>query len=348
MNNFEEEAASNNASGANEAIESGSDGAPTEVEDDEPVNRYRVGEEEESDNQSLEGTAAEVRRSGRIRERPKPYWVSEGQKNLLGAAINNEPSTYTEAMKLPDAVKWKQAADSEINSMEVNNVWDLVKRPDKVKTIGSRWVFKRKTDDDGTVNKYKARLVAKGYAQKYGVDYNEIFAPVVSYNAIRTVLAIAAQEKMHVHQMDVVTAFLNGELVEEVFLEQPEGFLVKDKEDHVYKLKKALYGLKQAPRAWYTKMNDVLGNMNMKKNDVDDNVYTLERGGQKLILLLYVDDLLLASRDIKLVKEVKEALKKTFDMKDLGEAKIILGLQWMWILLMEEFALEMKDTSTTC
>ena len=138
VNNFEEEAASNNASGANEAIESGSDGAPTEVEDDEPVNRYRVGEEEESDNQSLEGTAAEVRRSGRIRERPKPYWVSEGQKNLLGAAINNEPSTYTEAMKLPDAVKWKQAADSEINSMEVNNVWDLVKRPDKVKTIGSR------------------------------------------------------------------------------------------------------------------------------------------------------------------------------------------------------------------
>ena len=198
------------------------------------------------------------------------------------------------------------------------------------------------------MNKYKARLVAKGYAQKYGVDYNEIFAPVVSYNAIRTVLAIAAQEKMHVHQMDVVTALLNGELVEEVFLEQPEGFLVKDKEDHVYKLKKALYGLKQAPRAWYTKMNDVLGNMNMKKNDVDDNVYTLERGGRKLILLLYVDDLRLASRDIKLVKEVKEALKKTFDMKDLGEAKIILGLQWMWILLMEEFALEMKDTSTTC
>lgn len=177
------------------------------------------------------------------------------------------------------------------------------------------------------MNKYKARLVAKGYAQKYGVDYNEIFAPVVSYNAIRTVLAIAAQEKMHVHQMDVVTALLNGELVEEVFLEQPEGFLVKDKEDHVYKLKKALYGLKQAPRAWYTKMNDVLGNMNMKKNDVDDNVYTLERGGRKLILLLYVDDLRLASRDIKLVKEVKEALKKTFDMKDLGEAKNILGLQ---------------------
>ncbi len=135
---FEEEAASNNASGANEAIESGSDGAPTEVEDDEPVNRYRVGEEEESDNQSLEGTAAEVRRSGGIRNVQSHTGCLKDRRICWGAAIKNEPSTYTEAMKLPDAVKWKQAADSEINSMEVNNVWDLVKRPDKVKTIGSR------------------------------------------------------------------------------------------------------------------------------------------------------------------------------------------------------------------
>lgn len=136
--------------------------------------------------------------------------------------------------------------------------WELVERPKDRKVIGVRWVFRTKLNADGSINKHKARLVVKGYAQVFGVDYLDTFAPVARLETIGLVLAIAAQNGWEVFQLDVKSAFLNGLLQEEIFVEQPEGFVKKGHEDKVYLLKKALYGLKQALRAWYSRIDDYL------------------------------------------------------------------------------------------
>ena len=137
--------------------------------------------------------------------------------------------------------------DEEIKMIEKNHTWELMQKPEDKEIIGLKWVYKIKYNEDGTIQKHKARLVAKGYSQLPGVDFNETFAPVVRMETIRTVLALAAQLKLQVYQLDVKSAFLNGEIEEEVYVEQPQGYKVQGEEDKVYRLKKALYGLKQAP-----------------------------------------------------------------------------------------------------
>jgi len=148
--------------------------------------------------------------------------------------------------------------DQEIKMIEKNDTWELTDKPKDKDIIGLKWVYKIKYNEDGSVQKYKARLVAKGYSQQPGIDFNETFAPVVRMETIRMVLAIAAQLKLPVYQLDVKSAFLNGELEEEVYVEQPHGYIIKGHEDKVYRLHKALYGLKQAPRAWNSKIDGYL------------------------------------------------------------------------------------------
>jgi hypothetical protein len=143
---------------------------------------------------------------------------------------------------------------AEIESIEKNKTWELTVLPQGVNPIGVKWVFKTKLNENGEVDKYKARLVAKGYAQQYGVDYTEVFPPVARLDTIRLILALAAQNSWSVFQLDVKSAFLHGDLSEEVFVQQPLGYEKKGEEGKVYKLRKALYVLKQAPRAWYSKI----------------------------------------------------------------------------------------------
>ena len=150
-----------------------------------------------------------------------------------------------EAMEGEQARQWKQATDSEYKSLIENDTWDLVELPNGRTSIGCRWVFKVKHQSNGRVERFKGRLVAKGYAQKYGIDYDETFSPVVRFSSIRTLLAFAVQNGMLIHQMDVETAFLNGNLDEEIYMDQPEGYGIPGKEHLVCKLKKSLYGLKQ-------------------------------------------------------------------------------------------------------
>jgi hypothetical protein len=157
-----------------------------------------------------------------------------------------DPTTYEEAAKKEE---WCKAMQEELMAIEKNKTWQLVKLPEGKNVIGVKWVFRTKFGADGSVQKFKARLVAKGYAQEYGIDYEETFSPVARFETVRLLLALAAQLKRSVYQFDVKSAFLNGELLEEVYVEQPKGFEVKGKESYVYKLAKALYGLKQAPRA---------------------------------------------------------------------------------------------------
>ena len=143
----------------------------------------------------------------------------------------------------------------ECSSIIQNDVWEVVPRPIDRTVVGSHWIYKIKNNLDGAIKKYKARFMAKGFSQKEGIDYEETFAPIARYTSIRAAISLAAQMGWQIHQMDVKTTFLNGELKEEVYIEQLEGFVAHRKETHVCRLKKALYKLKQAPRAWYERIN---------------------------------------------------------------------------------------------
>ena len=144
------------------------------------------------------------------------------------------------------------AMEKEMKSLHENKVWNLVELPKDRKVVGSKWVFKQKVGANGSVERYKARLVAQGFSQKFGLDYDETFCPVVRFESVRTVIALAVQNGLKLHQLDVATAFLNGELDEEIFMKQPEGFAVKGQEHLVCRLNRSIYGLKQSPRCWIT------------------------------------------------------------------------------------------------
>ena len=161
----------------------------------------------------------------------------------------------------------------EYKSIMKNNVCDIVPKPKGKSIVSSKWLYKIKHAADGSVEKYKARFMARGFSQKEGIDYDEIFAPVAKYTSIRTFMSLASVLGWKLHQMDVKTAFLNDEVEQEFYVEQPDGFVVHSKESHVCKLKKALYGLKQAPRVWYDKIDGFLRSLGFSKSTADSNPY---------------------------------------------------------------------------
>jgi hypothetical protein len=180
---------------------------------------------------------------------------------------------------------------------------------------------------DGSVEKYKVRLVAKGYGQKEGIDFFDTYSPVTRVTTIRTLLALASIHNLIIHQMDVKTAFLNGDLVEEIYMEQPEGLIVKGQEHKVCRLQKSLYGLKQAPKQWHEKFDKVILEFGFKINEHDKCLYYKENKGEHVFMCLYVDDILIFGTTLEIIKDVKDHLSRNFDMKDLGEANVILGMK---------------------
>ena len=211
--------------------------------------------------------------------------------------------------------------------MRDNGIWDLVKFPEGAKPIGCKWIFKTKRDSKGNVERYKARLVAKGFAQKEGIDFKETFSPVASNDSFRVIMALVAHYDLELHQMDVKTAFLNGDIDETIYMVQPENFISGDPKSMVCKLKKSIYGLKQASRQWYHKFHEVIISFGFEVNPVDDCVYHKFSGSKFIFLVLYVDDILLASSDIGLLHDTKRFLVKNFKMKDLEVASFVLGIQ---------------------
>jgi hypothetical protein len=161
--------------------------------------------------------------------------------------VDDNTTSIIEAYASPDAGDWKEAVCSEIDSTLSNGTWELSELPFGCKPIGCKWVFKKKLRPDSTIDKYKARLVAKGYTQKEGEDFFDTYSPIARMTTIRVLLSLAASYGLIVHQMDVKTTFLNGELDDEIYMVQPDGFVVKGEEQKVYKLLKSFYGLKQAP-----------------------------------------------------------------------------------------------------
>jgi hypothetical protein len=238
-----------------------------------------------------------------------------------------DPMTYAEAIDRPDSDKWQEAMKSEMQSMYDNTVWNLVVPFDGVKPIANKWIFKRKTDMDGKLTVYKARLVAKGFKQIQGVDYDETFSPVAMFKSIRILLAIAAFHDYEIWQMDVKTAFLNGNLEEDVYMTQPEGFEDPKNVGMVCKLRKSIYGLKQASRSWNLRFDEEVKKFDFVRCEEEPCVYRKTSGSAIAFLILYVDDILLLGNDIPMLQKAKSSLSKVFSMKDLGEAVYILGIK---------------------
>ena len=217
--------------------------------------------------------------------------------------------------------------DDEIKSIHDNKTWTLTYLPPNTKPIGCKWVLRKKLKSDGSIERYKARLVAKGFTQKEGIDYFETFSPVTKITSIRIMFAIASACNLEIHQMDVKTAFLNGILEEEIYINQPEGYVVKGEENKVCKLNKSLYGLKQAPRQWYEKFKKEVKNFGFKTFKVESCVFYKVTDNYKVLMTLYVDDLLIFGSNLDCINETKSFLAQTFDIKDLGPVDVILGIK---------------------
>lgn len=239
--------------------------------------------------------------------------------------VSIDPATVKDALSSDDAKSWHKAMQEEFSSLLENQTWSLVDLPAGKSPIKCKWVYKTKRNSNGDIIRHKARLVVKGFSQKYGIDYHETFAPVVRYTSIRFLIALAAKFDLKIMQMDAVTAFLNGELKEDIFMFQPEGFT--DGTNRVCQLHKSLYGLKQSSRVWNEKLNSVLINFGLKRSEVDQCIYYCINGNKILYVAIYVDDVLIFTNDDVLGNKLKITLSDNFRMKDMGEASSVLGIR---------------------
>ncbi|KAI3714929.1 hypothetical protein L6452_21891 [Arctium lappa] len=235
-----------------------------------------------------------------------------------------EPKKVKEALKDPH---WIFAMQDELQEFVRNKVWTLVPLPKGKFSIGTKWVFRNKKDEDGIIIRNKARLVAKGYFQEEGIDYDETFAPVARLEAIRIFLAYAAHKGFKVYQMDVKSGFLHGKLNEEVYVQQPRGFECTEFPNHVYYLDKAPYGLKQAPRAWYATLSTFLIKNGFDKGTIDTTLFIKRYKNEMLLVQIYVDDIIFGSTNQKYCDKFSELMKSEFEMSLMGELTFFLGLQ---------------------
>src|ERR1044072_6114369 len=235
-----------------------------------------------------------------------------------------EPKNIKEA--LSDEY-WISVMQEELCQFKRNEVWNLVPRPEGINVIGTKWIFKNKSYESGTVTRNKARLVAQGYTQIEGVDFDETFGPVARLESIRLLLGVACLLKFRLYQMAVKSAFLNGYLNEEVYVEQPKGFVDPDHPEYVYKLRKALYGLKQAPRAWYERLTHFLLDHGYHKGGHDKTLFVNKDKGKLMIAQIYVDDIVFGGMSDKMVELFVTQMKSEFEMSLVGELNYFLGLQ---------------------
>jgi len=255
-----------------------------------------------------------LRRSFRIRT-PKviPSFLAKPNVPLL-----NDPDnlfTYNDAISGSNSKEWITAMVTELDALNRLKTWSLVPRPSDRRIVKCRWVYAVKRSITGLVEKFRARLVAKGFSQKAGIDFDETFFPVVKYDSLRIILSIAAAQNLDLFQFDVSSAFLYGELTEEIYLEQPEGFCVSGREGDVYRLHKSLYGLKQAGRVWNAKFDGLVTTFGLIPSAVDPCVYHYQKDNVYLILCLWVDDGLLVCNTAKLVSDFFSYLQTHFEMK---------------------------------
>lgn len=271
-----------------------------------------------------ETTTEEKRVSQRENKGIPPSRYTDGVM-VLNDSIR-EPKSYNEAIGTKEKDKWINAMRDEMSSLLDNQTWEIVDLPADRTPVGCKWIFKIKKDEKNNIQRFKARLVAQGFSQKYGTDYDEVFAPVVRQTTFRTLLSVAAERKMQVNHMDAKTAFLNGELREEIYMKQPPGF-IEDDSSKVCILKKSLYGLKQAARSWNEAIHQVIINSGFQQSTVDKCLYTRQIQGNWCYILIYVDDIVVAYHSKAEIKFIERALNKNFEIQDLGAIKLFLGIE---------------------
>jgi transposase InsO family protein len=245
---------------------------------------------------------------------------------FVNVAAGSEPNSYAQAMKGPDAHKWREAATEEINAHLQNGTWEVVPLPSGKKAIKSGWVWKIKRNADGSVERYKARFVAKGYSQRPGFDFFEVYMPTVKYPTLRTIIALAAKEGYHLRSIDISNAFLKGDLDEEIYMEQPEGFR-QGGSGFVLRLLRAIYGLKQAGRQWNLKLHKALVDMGFKRLESDRSVYIYVLKDVCILVPIFVDDITLVSKSEKVLDNTVALFSQRFPLRDLGPTNFLLNIQ---------------------
>ena len=235
------------------------------------------------------------------------------------------PKNVSEALSDPG---WTQAMVDEMTALHTNGTWDLVPLPPGKSLVGCRWVYAIKIGPDGKIDRLKARLVAKGYTQVYGLDYGDTFSPVAKMSSVRLFISIAAMQHWPLYQLDIKNAFLHGELQEELYMEQPPGFVAQGESNLVCKLRRSLYGLKQSPRAWFSRFSTVLVEFGMIRSTSDHSVfYKHTSEGKCIYLIVYVDDIVITGNDQDGITQLKAHLFKHFQTKDLGLLRYFLGIE---------------------
>jgi len=243
----------------------------------------------------------------------------------LPSKSNPREWTFRDIMRLPiaDQKEWKTACQEELDSLRKRKVYELVELPPNRKAIKNRWVFDVKTD-----GRKKARLVAKGFSQIEGIDYDEIFSPVVRFETVRLVFALAALESWHVSALDVKTAFLYGKLDEEIYMEQPEGFKIKGQERKVLRLRRAIYGLKQAALAWWRELAASLKELGFTRLYSDAGLFIARHtDGVFVIIVAYVDDILFAGPNKSAIASKKQLFMTKWECRDLGDCHEFLRMR---------------------
>jgi transposase InsO family protein len=275
------------------------------------------------------------------RERRPPSYLNDyvtnvqlGTDHVLSSVdycykMSGFPQTYQEAMESADADLWKAAMEEEMNSLNENNTFTLTALPDSRQAVGGKWVYTIK-ESPSMAKTYKARYVAKGYSQIKDIDYHETFAPTANLTTVRALMQIAAKHDLILHQMDVKTAYLNAPIDCEIYIEQAEGFETPSNsgEKLVYKLNKSLYGLKQSGRNWNSMLHKYLIENGFMQSDVDHCLYIKDVDGKLVVVLVWVDDLIIAASNDILMSETKQMLKDKFHMKDLGKLSYFLGMSF--------------------
>jgi hypothetical protein len=292
-----------------------------EEEDDVPA----LIEDSDDDEDEIDGGKAPAAAEPRypVRDRRPPEFYEPVLLASKTVPFKEEPNTHHDALSGPDAPLWRKAMDEELASLLEMDAWKLVPLPPGIKPLPCRWTYKLKRDGDGNIDRYKARLVAKGYAQKEGIDFNEVFAPVSKHSTLRALLSVVAAEDLELIQLDVKLAFLNGELEEDIYMQQPPTY--EQGSGMVCHLQRALYGLRQAPRAWNLRFRKELAALGFRQTQSDPSLFVKGSGVDAIYLLVYVDDMLIAARG-DLASGVYDAIKKLFTVRNLGDATYFLGM----------------------
>jgi hypothetical protein len=293
---------------------------PTNLADDSCVDDTESEADETHGNRDMRSILRE--RTDRV----KPGKYTALTKSAPKDSHSSTPLTYKDAVEGPDSDLWKIAIDSEVNSILEKNVWELVDRPYHRKPIRGKWKFKVKYNPDGTVDKYKARLVAQGFNQEFGIDYEDTYSPVASLSTFRLLYSIAVKKGWHVEHMDVKTAYLNGHLEEDIYMEIPEGFAGFGSRNRVCKLVHSLYGLKQSGKCWNAELDRRLIKQGLKRSCKDPCVYYRSTVDGRMFVIVYVDDLVLITETEHGMEKLKDNIKAESEVAELGNLKFYLKL----------------------